>query len=163
MYFPYTYKRYIQASLPLSVSFELNKLCTPYILKLGFQTLDDFCHCAFTNTSHPSSRVSSKTRHRIPVFLLMPRTFLFLCDIYIAIQPKTALQSQHYNENSCWDDSLHKFLSLLSNYQFEDSLLSCWCNCIPGSFVSSSMKNAFCWTQTILKSDIFLRVCRTNN
>ena len=149
MYFPYTYIWYTQASFPLSVSSELNKLSTPCIVKLGFQTMDHFCHCALTNISHPSSRVSSKTRHRVPVILLMPRTFLFLCNIYIAIQPKTTLQSQHYNENSCWDDSPHKFLSLLSNHQFEDSLLSCWCNCIPGFFVCGCMKNAFCWMLTI--------------
>lgn len=149
MYFRYTYEQYIQASFPLSVSSELNKLCTLCTVKVGFQTLDLFCHCTLTNISHPSSHMSSKTRHRIPMILLMPHTFLFLRNIYNAIQPKTTLQSQHYSENSCWDDSLHKFLSLLSNYQFEDSLLSCWCNRIPGSFVSGCMKNAFCWMLTI--------------
>lgn len=138
-HFPYTHVQYIQAPFPLSDV--QSAIVTP-----GLQTLDHFCHCALINISYPSSRVSSKTRHGIPVILLTPRTFLLLCNIYIAAQPKTTLQLQHCNENSCWDDSLHIFLSLLSiNYQFEDSPLLCWCNHNPGFFVCGCMKNAFWW------------------
>lgn len=143
MYFPYTRVWYIQAWFPLSDV--QSAIVTPCL-----HTLDHFCHCALINISHPSSRVSSKSRHGIPVILLMPRTFLLLCSIYIATQPKTTLQSQHCNENSRWDDSPHKFLSLLSiNYQFEDSLLSCWCNPNLDSFVCGCMKNAF-WRMLII-------------
>lgn len=153
MYFPHTYEWYIQESFPswspLSWKNSAHLNCEAW-----FPNLDHFCHCTLTNISHPPSHVSSKTRHRIPVILLMPRIFLFLCNIYIAIQPKTTLQSRRYNENPCWDDSPHKFLSLLSDYQFEDSLLYCWRNRIPGSFVSVCMKNAFWWVLTILKSGV---------
>lgn len=139
MYFPYTYVWHIQASY--SSSDVQSAIVTP-----GLQTLDHFGPRALINISHPSSRVSGKTRHGIPVILLMPRTFLLLCNIYIAAQPKTTLQLQHCNENSRWDDPLHKFLSLLSiNYQSQDSPLSCWCNHNPGSFVCGCMKNAFWW------------------
>lgn len=139
MYFPYTHVWCIQA--PYSSSDVQSATVTP-----GLQILDHFGSRALINISHPPSRVSSKTRHGIPVILLMPRTFLLLWNIYIAAQPKTTLQLQHCNENSRWDDSMHKFLSLLSiNYQFEDSPLSCWCNHSPGSFVCDCMKNAFSW------------------
>lgn len=139
MYFPYTCVWYIQALFPLS---DVQSV----VVTTGLQTLDPFCHCALINVSYPSSRGSSKTRHGIPVILLMPRTFLLLCNIYIATQPKTTLQLQHCNENSCWDDSLHKFLSLLStNCDFKDSPLSCWCNYSSGFFLCGCMKNAFWW------------------